>query len=160
MKQKKIIAIILMSILCESAAFACGTAHLEFGSSVCHFGIIKQGSDNTRYITFQNTGDEPLIVDYTHSACGCTSATITNKPIMPGQKGEMMVKYDTEKIGAFSKIIIVVSNSDGGARDVFRIDGKVVKKESTGCSVRMLINRFFKWFLRMVGLEKKHLETV
>jgi hypothetical protein len=45
-------------------------------------------------------------------------------PIMPGEKGEIKVSYDTNRIGGFSKQITILSNAIT-ARKIVKIKGLV-----------------------------------
>jgi hypothetical protein len=48
----------------------------------------------TLHFPFQNTGNSPIsIVDVTESCGSCTSATIPEKPILPGEKGALPVRF-------------------------------------------------------------------
>lgn len=63
-------------------------------------------------------------------SCGCTVATKPSKPIMPNETAEIGVKYDTKRVGAFSKTITVVSNASEKSK-VLRIKGSVTNQNST-----------------------------
>ena len=51
------------------------------------------------------------------------------KPIMPGEKGEIKVSYDTKRVGGFSKAITIFSNAKN-ARKIIKIKGYVNKEIS------------------------------
>lgn len=42
-----------------------------------------------------NTGKNPLIISAVKPGCGCTAPDYTKEPIMPGQKGQITLKFDS-----------------------------------------------------------------
>jgi hypothetical protein len=48
-------------------------------------------------ICFTNNGTKPLIITNTQGSCGCTVPY--SKPIAPGAKGIIGVKYATDRVG-------------------------------------------------------------
>ena len=77
------------------------------------FGDVIQG-DKVEYVfAFENTGTEPLIITNVEVTCGCTTPKgWPRDPILPGEKGELTVSFNTAgKIGRQNKPIIVISNA-------------------------------------------------
>ena len=68
----------------------------------------------------------PIIIKNIQSSCGCTVPERPKKPIMPGEKGEIKVSYDTKRIGGFSKVITIFSNAKN-PRKQLKIKGYVAK---------------------------------
>ena len=62
--------------------------------------------------SFKNTGNAPLIVSDVKSSCGCTVPKKPTAPIMPGETGEIEVKYDTNRVNPIRKTITVTSNAE------------------------------------------------
>lgn len=87
---------------------------IEFDSTIVDFGTIKQNSDPFRVVTFKNTGKKPLHITTCKGSCGCTVPTCPTTPIMPGESGELKVRYDTKRIGRISKTVTVKSNAING----------------------------------------------
>ena len=85
---------------------------------------LKKKSNGERVFTFTNIGNMPLIISRVQSTCGCTIPKKPEKPIMPGEKGEIKVSYDTNKPGRFNKQIIIFSNAKQ-KRKIVRIKGFV-----------------------------------
>ena len=75
---------------------------------------------------FTNTGDEPLIVSNVKSSCGCTIPKKPKKPILPGENGEIEVKYDTNRVNPIRKTITVTSNAVNAPTVALKITGKVI----------------------------------
>jgi Protein of unknown function (DUF1573) len=103
------------------------TPVFKFEQSTIDYGKVVQGSDGNRIFKFTNIGDAPLIINEVTSSCGCTVPEKPLRPIMPGEKGEIKVHYDTKRLGAFQKNIRIVSNAKPSIVEV-HIKGLVVKK--------------------------------
>jgi hypothetical protein len=87
-------------------------AKIEFKTDVIDYGTIEKGSDGVRVFEFTNTGNAPLIISNVKSTCGCTVPKKPDGPIMPGETGEISVKYDTNRVNPIRKTITVTSNAD------------------------------------------------
>ncbi len=107
----------------------------EFVTETLDYGKIALGSDGKRVFEFTNIGKAPLIISRVQASCGCTVPKKPEKPIMPGEKGQIEVSYDTKKPGGFSKAITIFSNAKT-PRKMIKIKGYVertaapVKKKS------------------------------
>ena len=82
-----------------------------FEKTVHDYGVIKYDGDGTCEFTFKNIGKEPLLLTQVQASCGCTTPTWPKEPIKPGEKGTIVVKYNTKIPKAFSKSIRVYSNA-------------------------------------------------
>lgn len=101
----------------------------KFEEDVIDYGDIAQNSDGNRVFKFTNVGKTPLIISQVKGSCGCTVPTKPEKPIMPGEVGEIKVKYATNRVGPFSKTVTITSNASEQTK-VLRIKGRVLKDES------------------------------
>jgi hypothetical protein len=89
------------------------------------FGEIKINEPVTNEFSFQNTGDQPLIIISTKASCGCTVAKYTKGEILPGEYGSVTATYNAAKTGAFSKTVTV--NANAGSTDIkLQIHGEVM----------------------------------
>jgi len=86
-------------------------AKIEFKEEVIDYGTIEKGADGVRKFQFTNTGTEPLIISRVYSSCGCTIPKKPEDPILPGEDGEIEVKYDTKRVGPIRKTVSVYSNA-------------------------------------------------
>jgi hypothetical protein len=118
-------------------SFSQGNSEFKFDTETIDYGKIVLDSDGTRIFTFTNIGSEPLIIDRIQSSCGCTVPEKPEKPIMPGEKGEIKVSYDTKRLGGFSKSITIYSNAKN-ERKIIRIKGYVEKQKSLEKEKNML----------------------
>ena len=101
----------------------------EFEQEVIDYGDIAHSSDGNRVFKFKNVGKSPLIISQVKGSCGCTVPTKPEEPIMPGETGEIKVKYATNRIGSFSKTVTIISNASE-EKKVVRIKGRVLESES------------------------------
>lgn len=101
----------------------------KFEKETINYGKIVKGSNGERTFVFTNTGNAPLIISNIKSSCGCTVPKKPEKPIMPGEKGEIKVSYDTKRMGGFSKQITIMSNAKT-PRKFIKIKGFVANSVS------------------------------
>jgi|SRR5699024_9305677 len=105
-------------------------AEIKFQESVIDYGTISKGSDGVRTFHFTNTGDAPLIIANIKSSCGCTVPKKPKGPIAPGESSTIEVKYDTNRVGRFTKGITVQSNASN-AVEIIQIKGEVKNASSS-----------------------------
>ncbi|MBT8296626.1 MAG: DUF1573 domain-containing protein [Gramella sp.] len=122
---KKLIAIAIFVFAGVSVAQAQKVAKMEFKSETIDYGEIKKGSDGVRVFEVKNIGDAPLIIEDVKSSCGCTVPKKPENPIMPGETGEIQVKYDTKRVGPIRKTVTVYSNSEEPVK-ALKIKGAVI----------------------------------
>lgn len=131
----------MKKLLCIASLFICtivfgqqsvntSTGVFDFKAETIDYGTINKNSDGNRSFSFKNTGKSPIIITSVKGSCGCTVATKPSKPIMPNETAEIGVKYDTKRVGAFSKTITVQSNASEKSK-VLRIKGNISKNETT-----------------------------
>lgn len=98
----------------------------EFVTETLDYGKIALGSNGKRVFEFTNIGKSPLIITRVQASCGCTVPKKPEQPIMPGEKGQIEVSYDTKRPGGFSKAITIFSNAKT-PRKMIKIKGYVEK---------------------------------
>jgi len=121
---KKIVLLLFVGLMALSVQAQEKTAKIQFKTETVDYGEIQKGSDGVRVFEFTNTGEAPLIISKVSSSCGCTIPKKPEEPIMPGQTGEIQVKYDTNRVGPIRKAITVISNADTPTK-VLKIKGQV-----------------------------------
>ena len=126
---KKTILLLLVGLMALSVKAQEKTAKIEFKTETVDYGEIAKGSDGVRVFEFTNTGNAPLVISDVKSSCGCTIPKKPDAPILPGDTGEIQVKYDTKRVGPIRKAITVSSNADTPTK-VLKIKG-TVKGEGT-----------------------------
>lgn len=104
-------------------------AVITFETEVIDYGTIIQNAEGSRVFTFTNTGKAPLIINNVKTSCGCTVPSYSKTPIMPGKTGQLTIKYNTRKLGSFTKTITVLSNATERQKTL-KIKGKIVANQS------------------------------
>jgi hypothetical protein len=103
-------------------------AEIQFKEETIDYGKISRGSDGVRVFEFTNTGDAPLVITNVRSSCGCTIPKKPEDPILPGQTGQIEVKYDTNRAaGPFRKAITVSSNANSPTK-ILKIKGELIEE--------------------------------
>ena len=127
MKYFILLAIIALSPTCILAQEA--NSQIKFQTESIDYGSIEKGSTGLRVFMFENNGDAPLIITNVKSSCGCTIPKKPEAPIAPGEKGEIQVNYDTNRLGVFRKTITVSTNDANSSIIALKIGGTVLAKE-------------------------------
>lgn len=107
-------------------ALTINAQEFKFETETIDYGKIALGSEGKRVFEFTNVGEAPIIIKNIKSTCGCTVPKKPEQPIMPGEKGQIEVSYDTKRPGGFSKAITVYSNAKS-ERKMLKIKGFIVK---------------------------------
>ena len=88
-------------------------AGMAFETETVDYGSIPHNAEGKREFVFVNNGNKPLIITNAVGSCGCTVPTFPKEPIAPGAKAVIGVKYDTARVGAFTKTVTITSNAAG-----------------------------------------------
>ncbi len=116
-------------IFCSETIFSQEvTPEIKFEKELIDYGTIEPNSNGIRVFNFVNNGNAPLIIQSVKSSCGCTIPKKPEVPIEPGGKGEIQVKYDTNRVGVFRKTITVTSNANSTPIVALKIRGTVAVK--------------------------------
>ncbi len=100
---------------------------IKFENVVYDYGTIAQGDDGTCEFIFENTGKDPLVLTNVRPSCGCTVPQWSKEPVKSHKKSGIKVKYNTRRVGSFSKSVTVTSNASNSPV-VLTIKGKVEAK--------------------------------
>lgn len=98
---------------------------IRFDTTLHDFGTIPYGGDGHCTFRFTNTGDAPLIIESVKSSCGCLVPSWDRDPVLPGGRGNIRLRYDTRRIGPFTKSVTLTSNAVNTPTLVLRIKGSV-----------------------------------
>lgn len=75
------------------------------------FGDLKEGEKREFIFEFVNEGTIPFIISKIHVQCGCTAPEWSDKPVLPHEKGQIKIVYNSSgKEGIQRKIVSVKSN--------------------------------------------------
>lgn len=127
---KNLIAILFVGLISLGSFAQEKVAKIEFKTDVIDYGTIEKGADGVRTFEFTNTGDAPLVISNVKSTCGCTVPKKPKGPILPGETGEIEVKYDTKRVNPIRKTITVFSNAETPTV-ALKIKGLVVDSNKT-----------------------------
>ena len=83
---------------------------MTFDVTTIDYGTIEKGGEPLRKFKFTNTGNEPLIIKSAKGSCGCTVPKYPQEPIMPGESNFIEVRYDTQRVGMFTKTVTLETN--------------------------------------------------
>jgi len=100
---------------------------LTFEQLTVDYGDIERGSDPYRTFVFTNTSDSPVAIKNAKGSCGCTVPEYPKEPIMPGEKSEIKVRYDTQRMGPIARTITLTTTND--EKITLSIKGRVHKSE-------------------------------
>lgn len=122
-------ASIIRSPVADPEADPAEAATLTFEETNYNFGSVTEGETVSHVYAFTNTGKVPLLITDARSTCGCTVPTYPEKPVAPGESGEIVVTFDTAgKEGRQSKPVTITANTYPAVTTVY-ITGQVEKKQ-------------------------------
>ncbi len=102
-------------------------AKFSFEENEYNFGEISEGDKVEHIFKFKNVGDAALVISDIKTSCGCTTPSYTKDPIVPGESGEIMVRFNSKgKSGIQNKKIRVFANTEKSI-DIITIKAKVNK---------------------------------
>ena len=112
----------------DPKAQASDIATIVFDKDTHDFGTIGESEGEVSAVfTFENRGNEPLLIREVKASCGCTIPEWTKEPVQPGGKGYVKATYGAKgRVYPFEKQITVYGYGKP-ANVVLRIKGTVVK---------------------------------
>ncbi len=122
---KKVLILTLIFSFSNICAYTIYNPDIKFTKTIIDYGKIKKGENGIKIFEFKNNGTSPLKINQVYSSCGCTVPKKPQNPIMPGDFGEIVVKYDTNRLGLINKTITVKSNSKNNPVIFLKIKGEV-----------------------------------
>lgn len=107
-------------------------AKITFEEASFEFGDITQGDKVSHTFSYENTGNEPLIISNVRTTCGCTATNWDREPLAPGESGTITVNFNsTGKMGMQNKVITINSNASNSTERI-KIIANVLKKTEEG----------------------------
>lgn len=125
MKKLFIILSIIIGTTMQFFAQETISPKIVFQETTFDFDTIMQGSDGEHIFEFTNEGNAPLLITSAFSSCGCVVPEWPKEPVAHNTKSNIKVKYNTNKLGHFTKVIVVKSNDPESPKTVLRINGVV-----------------------------------
>lgn len=102
---------------------------MTFDGSSHDFGDVqRRGGDLVKEFQFVNDGDAPLVIKKITKSCSCMTVTYSRKPVMPGEKAVIKVKYEPHKVepGIFHKVVQIYSNEQNQRVRLLTIQGNSI----------------------------------
>ncbi len=88
---------------------------MKFEVTEHDFGTIDEGDVVETVFKFKNEGKSELIISSAKASCGCTIPQWPKKPVMPGEEGEIKVKFNSRgKPNKQQKRITLTTNTSNG----------------------------------------------
>ncbi len=103
---------------------------MTFETKTVDYGTIEQHGEPLRKLAFTNTGTEPLVIKNARGSCGCTVPEWPKEPIMPGESGEIEIRYATNRLGKINKTVKLTTNEVGVAPHVLKVVGMINKPDT------------------------------
>ena len=92
-----------------------GGPKLVFEATEHDFGTINEGAVVEKVFTFKNEGKSELIITSAKGSCGCTVPEWPKEPIMPGEAGEIRVKFNSSgRLNLQQKQVTIETNTEQG----------------------------------------------
>ena len=80
---------------------------VKFEKTTHEFGELEKGDPAEHTFTFTNVSEAPITLGRVKASCGCTTPSWTKEEVAPGATGEIKVKYNSNRIGKFTKTVTV-----------------------------------------------------
>ncbi|MEL6627438.1 MAG: DUF1573 domain-containing protein [Bacteroidota bacterium] len=103
--------IAFLTVLFLSFGLMAFAQKIQFDKTTHEFGEMDKGAKAEHTFSFTNMSEEPIKLTRVRASCGCTTPKWTTNEIKPGEKGEIDVKYNTNRMGAFTKTVTVTYDS-------------------------------------------------
>lgn len=101
---------------------------IHMTESEWNFGTIKTGEVVKKIFSVENTGSEQLLIEGVVEECSCISASMNNKKIDPGAKGELSVMYDSQdNSGKVDSVIQLMTNDIKTPIKIVKIKGNILE---------------------------------
>jgi hypothetical protein len=105
-----------------------GGPKLKFDKMEHDFGVINEGDIVETVFSFTNSGNSELIITSAKGSCGCTVPEWPKQPIMPGEAGEIKVKFNSSnKPNMQKKQVTLLTNTEQG-KEILKITAEVTPK--------------------------------
>jgi hypothetical protein len=102
-----------------------GGPRFKFDKTEHDFGTINEGDVVETVFSFTNVGKSELIIASAKGSCGCTVPEWPKEPIMPGEVGQIKVKFNSyRKPNLQQKQITLVTNTEEG-KEILKIRAQV-----------------------------------
>jgi hypothetical protein len=95
------------------------------------FETLDQGNKCEHDFIVNKTGEEFLVISMVKTSCGCDVASWPKEPIGTGDSAIITYKYDSNRLGPFTKSMTIQSNDKDNQSVVVRIQGQIIATKKT-----------------------------
>lgn len=118
------ITLIAVLLLSAFSALAQDVTTIAFNEELHDFGNLPRGANVYHEFEVTNTGTIPLVISNVQTSCGCDVPSWEKNVILPGKKGKIGYRYDSNRIGPINKTMTITGNFEGGQK-VVRVKGQI-----------------------------------
>lgn len=105
--------IALLLLVLTNNSFCQTEPKLKFTTLTIENNSIPYGADYSFEFPFKNNTKEFVKIEDVKRSCGCTTPYFPADSIKPGKKDKIVAKYDTKRVGSFTKTLtVVIKDSD------------------------------------------------
>lgn len=124
--------LLIASVLCGSGKIEAQQRQIVFEETVWDFGDVEESGGSVEHtFTFTNATASPVVILDVSTGCGCTTPKYSRKPVMAGEKGEIVVAFDPiNRPGHFSKGVSVMTSASKEPVQL-QVKGNVIPRVKT-----------------------------
>lgn len=93
-----------------------GNALVKWDKTEMNLGTLKLNHPVDVDFTLTNIGKTPLVIKEVKTSCGCTVASYTQEPVLPGNSTTITAKYNAKSPGGFHKSVTILMNTEEGSQ--------------------------------------------
>ena len=102
---------------------------MTFEREVIFFDTVYEGTIVEEIFVFTNTGQTPLWITDARAPCGCTVPSYPRDPVLPGEGGEIKVRFNTADRNYLQDRPITIFANTYPGKTVLRLRGYVEPKD-------------------------------
>lgn len=128
---KKPLGLMILMLLAVAMTACGGRSQISVPETTLALGDVVNGEIITREVTVQNVGESDLIIEAVTTSCGCTEAAVTPMRIPSGDKGVLLIRFDSgahgpELTGQLIRQVFIVSNDPQQTEVVVELEANIL----------------------------------
>lgn len=120
----KILPLLLLFTGLAFSTLAQESRKIEMNEMTHDFGTLQKGDPAEFTFTFKNVSKADVQLSNVKASCGCTTPSWTREVVKPGESGDIRVKYNSNRVGPFTKSVTITYDTEEKPMVVY-IKGKV-----------------------------------